>query len=110
MVAWAIKESFVSFWEARNRAFAEAIFRDWYNWAIRCQLKPVVKVAKMLKKHLQGLLTYFEYPITNAVSEGLNSKIQSIKASARGFRNFANYRTRILFKCGKLDLTPDLVH
>jgi transposase len=108
--AWAIKESFVNFWEARNRAFAEGIFRDWYSWAIRSQLKPVMKVAKMLKKHLEGLLTYFEYPITNAVSEGLNSKIQSVKASARGFRNFANYRIRILFTCGKLDLSPDLVH
>ena len=108
--AWAIKESFVGFWEARNRAFAEEIFKDWYGWASRSQLKPVVKVAKMLKKHLAGLLTYFQYPITNAVSEGLNSKIQSIKASARGFRNFANYRIRILFTCGKLDLTPDLTH
>lgn len=108
--AWAIKESFVSFWEARNRAFAEEIFKDWYGWAIRSQLKPVMKVAKMLKRHLEGLLNYFDYPITNAVSEGLNSKIQSIKASARGFRNFANYRIRILFTCGKLDLTPDLMH
>lgn len=108
--AWAIKESFVSFWQARNKPFGEAIFRDWYNWAIRCQLKPVVKVAKMLKKHLEGLLSYFDYPITNAVSEGLNSKIQSIKASARGFRNFANYRIRILFACGKLDLTPEITY
>ena len=108
--AWAIKESFTSFWQARNRGFAEEIFKDWYSWAVRSQLKPVIKVAKMLKKHLKGLLTYFEYPITNAVSEGLNSKIQSIKAAARGFRNFANYRTRILFTCGKLDLTPDLTH
>jgi len=108
--AWAIKESFVTFWEARNSAFAKMIFDDWYGWAVRSQLKPVVKVAKMLKRHLPGLMAYFEHPITNAVSEGLNSKIQSVKASARGFRNFANYRTRILFTCGKLDLTPDLTH
>jgi len=108
--AWAIKESFTGFWQARNRAFAELIFEDWYGWAVRSRLKPVAKVAKMLKKHLAGLLTYFEYPITNAVSEGLNSKIQSIKASARGFRNFANYRMRILFTCGKLDLAPTYPH
>jgi len=36
----------------------------------------------------------------------LNSKIQSLKSAARGFRNFQNYRTRILFFCGKLDLYP----
>ncbi|MBM3867053.1 MAG: transposase, partial [Verrucomicrobia bacterium] len=33
-------------------------------------------------------------------------RIQAIKADARGFRRFANYRTRILFFCGKLDLAP----
>ena len=108
--AWALKESFVHFWESRNAAFAEGIFRDWYQWAVRCQLPPMVKVAKMLKKHLAGLMSYFEHRITNAVSEGLNSKIQSIKASARGFRNFENYRIRILFCCGKLELRPKIAH
>ena len=82
----------------------------WYGWAARCRLKPVVKVAKMLKRHLGGLLSYFRHRITNSVSEGLNSKIQSIKASARGFRNFENYRTRILFLCGKLSLSPKIAH
>jgi len=50
--------------------------------------------------------SYFEYYITNAVSEGINSKIQAIKANARGFRNFENYRVSILFFCGKLELSP----
>ncbi|OQC63374.1 MAG: hypothetical protein BWX48_03291 [Verrucomicrobia bacterium ADurb.Bin006] len=47
-----------------------------------------------------------KHHITNAVTEGLNSKIQSIKAAARGFRSFRNYRIRILFFCGKLNLYP----
>jgi len=46
--------------------------------------------------------------ITNAISEGFNSLIQTLKANARGFRNFDNYRIRILFFCGKLDLAPGL--
>lgn len=29
---------------------------------------------------------------------------QLIKANARGFRNFDNYRARVLFHCGKLEL------
>jgi transposase len=40
------------------------------------------------------------------MTEGFNSKIQAIKADARGFRSFENYRTRILFFCGKLDMKP----
>ena len=54
----------------------------------------------MLKKHLEGLLGYVLHPITNAVTEGLNSKIQNIKASARGFRSFQRYRIAIFFYCG----------
>jgi transposase len=42
--------------------------------------------------------------MTNAASEGLNSKIQLYKASARGFHSFESYRARILFYCGKLDM------
>jgi transposase len=81
-------------------------FKDWFGWVSRSQLKPVVEVAHLLKRHLEYLLTYLKHPITNAVTEGLNSKIQSIKSNARGFRSFKNYRIRILFFCGKLDLYP----
>jgi hypothetical protein len=45
-------------------------------------------------------LKYLKHHITNAVTEGLNSKIQSVNAAARGFRSFKNYRVRILFFCG----------
>lgn len=64
----------------------------------------------MLKKHLAGLLAYFRHRITNAATEGLNSKIQAIKSAARGFRKFENYRLRILFFCGRLDLRPEAAH
>lgn len=108
--AWAIKECFNEYWMSRNAAFAEEVFKDWYSWAIRSRLEPVKKVARMIKKHLYGLETYFKHWITNAVSEGLNSRIQSLKSAARGFRSFANYRIRILFFCGGLDLRPNLCH
>lgn len=104
--AWAIKELFLSFWCYHQEGSARKFFRKWFGWASRCRLKPILKVARMIKKHFENILTYLKHPITNAVSEGLNSKIQTLKANARGFRNFANYRTRILFYCGKLDLHP----
>jgi transposase len=104
--AWAAKELFSQFWEYREEGWARRFFKDWFGWVSRSQLKPVVEVAHMLKRHLDNLLTYLKHHITNAVTEGLNSKIQSIKSAARGFRNFRNYRIRILFFCGKLNLYP----
>jgi len=104
--AWAAKELFTKFWNYQGEGWARRSFRDWFGWVSRSRLKPVIAVAQMLKRHLDNLLTYLKHHITNAVTEGLNSKIQSIKSSARGFRSFRNYRIRILFFCGKLDLYP----
>jgi len=108
--AWAIKELLKTFWECPSAGFAETHFNRWYNWAIRSRLEPVKKVARMLKKHLKGLLAYFRHWITNAATEGLNSKIQAVKAAARGFRNFEHYRIRILFTCGRLVMRPKPAH
>ena len=104
--AWAAKELFSKFWVYQEEGWARRFFKDWFGWVSRSRLKPMIDVARILKRHLDHLLTYLKHHITNAVTEGLNSKIQSIKSAARGFRNFKNYRTRILFFCGKLDLYP----
>jgi transposase len=104
--AWSFKDLFESFWNSNSLINGSSFFKQWYFKATHSKLKPIIKVAKTLKRHLKGLLTYFEHPITNAASEGLNSKIQFIKAAARGFRNFNNYRIAILFHCGKLNLYP----
>lgn len=108
--AWALKEMFREFWLYRSKVWARKFFDKWYSWAIRSRLNKIKKVATMLKKHLTGLLAYFNHPITNSKAEAFNGRVQSIKASARGFRDFANYRIRILFYCGKLDMRPVFTH
>lgn len=104
--AWSIKEMFSEFWTYTYQASAQKFFDRWYWWATHSRLKPMIDVAKLMKRHLDNILTYLRHRITNAMMEGFNSKIQTIKANARGYRNFANYRIAILFYCGKLELYP----
>ena len=104
--AYYLKELFSYFWKKYDQKSALSFLVYWVKEAIEIGNKEMLKVAKMLRKHLENILTYFDCFITNAVSEGLNSKIQSLKANARGFRSFKNYRTTILFFCGKLKLSP----
>lgn len=104
--AWAIRQSFNGLWGYLYRKPAEKYFRQWYYWATHSRLKPMIEVARTLNRHLKGILNYCKHRITNAVAEGLNSKIQILKANARGFRNFDHYRISILFHCGKLELYP----
>jgi transposase len=62
-------------------------------------------VKELMERHKENILNYFKHKVSNAMSEGINSKIQLLKATARGSRSFESYRTRILFYCGKLDMT-----
>jgi transposase len=106
--AWAHKETFNEFWACRDAESGAKFFKRWAKAARASRLPALSKVVATLERHLVGLLSYFAHRITNAVTEGFNSIIQALKSNARGFRSFANYRTRILFFCGKLDLSPNL--
>jgi transposase len=77
--AWAIKESLRDLWDYRRKGWALRHWKHWYFWATHSRLKPVAKVARMIQGHLDNVLTYFDHRITNAISEGLNSKIQTVK-------------------------------
>lgn len=102
--AWSIKESLRDFWDYQYPKNAEKYFKRWYFWSTHSRLQPMIKAAKTLKSHLPNILTYFKHRICNAVTEGLNSKIQTIKQMACGFRNRDHYRKAILFHCGGIDL------
>jgi transposase len=104
--AWAIKEALRTLWTYRQGAAVRRFYDRWYAWAIRSRLEPVKKVARMIHRHLDGVLRFVQHPITNGVAEGLNSKIMSIKRKAAGFRNPQHFTTAIYFHCGGLDLYP----
>ena len=60
----------------------------------------------MMKFHLEKIINYFIYRITNARAEGTNSKIGLIEKMAYGFRNKERMKTSIYFRCGNLQLYP----
>jgi transposase len=104
--AWAMKEMLRDLWNHDDVPSAKTFFEGWYSWAIRSRLEPMKKVARMIKKRLGNVVSYCRHFITNAVAEGLNSKIMAIKRRAGGFRNPDNFKTAIYFYCGGLSLYP----
>jgi len=104
--AWAIKEVFRSFWLCDTVKKAGRYFGQWYSWAIRSRLEPVKKVARMCKRHLTNILTFFEHRHTNGPMEGLNNAIQGLIKKAYGYRNKERFKIDIFFHLGGLDLYP----
>ena len=104
--AWAIKENLRRLWTYHRLGWALRHWKSWYFWATHSRLQPVIDVARMLKRRLAGILSFFTHRITNAGAESLNARIQAIRVAARGFRNRENFKTAIYFHCGGLNLHP----
>jgi transposase len=104
--AWAMKEAFRHIWDYQSVEGARAFFDRWQAWAVRSRLKPMIHVAGIIRRHLENVLNYITHRITNAVTEGLNAKIQWIKYSSRGFRDRERFKLAIYFHCGGLELNP----
>jgi transposase len=104
--AWAIKETAMGLWEYVSRGWARRAWRRWYGWAIRSRLEPVKRVARMIRAHLEGIITAIVHRATNAGAESINAKIQRVKRMACGYRNRQRFRHAIYFHLGGLDLYP----
>jgi transposase len=104
--AWALKEAAMALFSYVYERPARKHFRWWHGWAVRSRLQPMIETARMLKRRIENVLTYLRHRITNAASESINSKIQWVKYTARGFRNKKNFQVAIYFHCGGLDMAP----
>jgi transposase len=104
--AWALKETAMQLWHYTSRTWAEKGWLKWYGWAIRSRLEPMKKVSRMIKTHLWGIVNAVVTRMTNARAEGLNSVVQWMKYTARGYRNRERFRNAIYFHLGGLDLYP----
>jgi transposase len=104
--AWALKETAMYLWRIVQRSRAASEWRAWISKAMRSQLEPVKKAARMIRDHLYGILNAIASRATNAGSESVNAKVQRVKRNACGFRNRERFKNAIMFHLGGLDLYP----
>lgn len=84
----------------------KTFWKRWFCWATHSRLKLMWEVAHLIRRHLANVLTHITHPITNVVSEGLISKIQTVKKRVYDFRNKERFKIAIYFHCGGLNLYP----
>ena len=64
------------------------------------------KLAKTIRRHLEGILGHVATGVSNRPVEGLNGKIRTITRRAYGFHNAANLIAFIFLCCTGLVLRP----
>jgi len=69
------------------------------DWILRAEISGVamlIKFAKTLRWHAQGILAWYDYPISTGPLEGTNNKIKTMKRQAYGFRDQEFFKLKIL--------------
>jgi len=66
------------------------------------QLKasPLRSLANTLISWLEAIVGMWRFSKTNGITEGFHTKMEMMSRRAYGFRNFENYRLRVLTHCG----------
>ena len=95
--AYVLKEALRACWYTNNRAAAEAALNDWVAQARSSDIARLEKFANTLVKHWEGILAFFDHPISTGKLEAFNNKIGVLKRKAYGYRNKNLLMLRILF-------------
>lgn len=99
--AYRLKLAFQEFWELPP-ALAEPFLKRWYFWATHSRLPSMIRVARTIRRHWDGVLRWFRSRVSNGMLEAMNSLVQAAKARARGYRSPENFITMAYLVCGKL--------
>jgi len=103
--AYNIRQSFQDIYQANTQEEFIAYLNKWYFWATHSRLNPIIKAAKTIKRHWDGIVKWYDSRINNGILEGLNSVIQAAKSKARGYKTFKNYKIIVYLLTGKLDFS-----
>src|SRR5512139_327366 len=91
------KEKFRSIFDRRlTRAQGEIELIQWVEQAKEMKNKHLNNFLYMLNEWKEYVLNYFTYRFTTSVIEGINNAIKTVKRMGYGFRNFVNFKQRIL--------------
>lgn len=85
--AYLLKESLERLWDYRYEGAMFNYLQKWIDQLRWQRLKPFEKLAKMLLKHLEGIVNYCRTKVRFGVVEALNGNIRMIINRGRGYQN-----------------------
>jgi len=95
-MAYHLKDELNEIWEQDDREAAESLLMDWIVYAESSGVRVLKEFSRTLRFHAQGILAWYDYPISTAALEGTNNKIKTMKRQAYGFRDLEFLKLKIL--------------
>jgi transposase len=99
--AWQGKELLRAVYAAVGTAAARAALDRFYRWCDGVQVAELSRLARTVRAWEVEILAFHgTNGCSNGLTEAVNLLIKKVKRVGHGFRNFANYRLRLLLHCG----------
>jgi transposase len=90
-----MKEDLRQIWQQADKATARRVLQDWIRRAEASCIKVLQKFAATLAMYREGILAYYDYPISTGPLEGTNNKIKTMQRQAYGFRDPEFFKLKI---------------
>jgi len=102
--AYSLVQVFKEGYQSRTPSWAGKLFGHWVHLCTQSKISELLKLAQAIWSHLRGIVAFFRHRFTNAMLEGLHSKLRAISKRSYGFKTFWYLRIMILLAFGKLNL------
>jgi transposase len=104
--AWSIAQDLMAAYAAQDTATGRARVEQVIDHALSCPVPEVARLGRTLRAWRPELLAYFttDRATSNGPTEAINLLIETSRRAGHGFRNFNNYRLRLLLAHGATDL------
>ncbi len=101
-ISYRVKERLRDFYRIRDSDEARTILKELLEHCASRSMPPEIqKLGQTIETWFDKICSYHTARVSNAPTEALNNLIKRIKRIGFGFRNFANYRIRVLLYAGK---------
>jgi transposase len=98
---WVAAHDLRLIYHSRDRVRAQGLLYRWLTYCADAQIPELTRLARTIDSWRPELLAYFDTAgVSNGPTEAINLLIKKIKRVGHGFRNFDNYRLRLLLHCG----------
>ena len=96
-LAHALKEEYYRLFDSTDRATYKERLREFKEHVLASGIAPFMCVLKTLEQWKEEIWNGIRTGYNNGFTEGCNNTIKVLKRVCYGFRNFENFRRRILY-------------
>jgi len=107
--AYLLKEAMLGVLNRRQINVARYKLEESLSWAARSRLEPFKKLARTIRKHMDGILEYVRTRLSNGRVEGFNGKARTITRRAYGLASTSSLVAMLFLCCGGIHLQPSHV-